>query len=87
MLPLWQIVHAVSMTIYILLILFIFYTSLLANNEATGLNGRISKLLYVTVPQHFKRVVSDVLGPTVFCKLVATYNYTVYKKNPIMQLL
>jgi hypothetical protein len=72
---------------YILVILFFSYTILLANNEAPGLNGRISRLLYVFAPKYIKRAVSDLVGPKVFSKLVAIYNYAVYKKNPIMQLL
>lgn len=84
---LWQIVHAMLIAFYILVVLFFSYTFILANNEAPGLNGRISRLLYVFAPQYIKKAASDLLGPTVFSKVATIYNYAVYKKNPIMQLL
>lgn len=72
---------------YILVVLLFLYTFVLANSNAPGLNGRISRLLYASAPQYIKRALSDLLGPTAFAKVVTIYNYTVYKRNPIMQIL
>lgn len=84
---LWQVGYTFLITVYALSFILFGYTFLLADSEGTGLNGRISRLLFVFVPQSISRLLSDSLDRKLYAELVAAYDYVLYKRNPIMQLV
>lgn len=84
---LWQIGYAAIIALYVLTILLFGYTFLLADTEGKGLNGRISRFIYIFIPNEISRILSENLGPKAYSALAANYDYVVHQKNPVMQIV
>ena len=87
MLLLSQVGYAAVITLYALAILLFGYTFLLADTEGHGFNGRISRFIYIFLPEKISRVLSEQLGPSAYSVLADNYDYVVHQKNPVMQIV
>lgn len=72
---------------YALVILLFVYTFVLADSEGKGLNGRVSRFIYTYLPEEMSRLLSQCLGPSVYARLAAIYDYVVHQRNPVMQVM
>ena len=78
---------AILIAVYLLALTIFGYTFLLADIDGSGLNGRLSRLLFVFVPKLVCRKAIDCLGPAAFNSLIAFFDHVVNKSNLIMPSL
>lgn len=77
----------VLIAVYLLALTIFGYTFLLADIDGSGLNGRLSRLLFVFAPKLVCRKAIDCLGPAAFNSLISFFDYVVNKRNLIMPSL
>eukprot|EP01031_Cornospumella_fuschlensis_P029910 gene29910-36120_t len=56
-----------------------------ADEEATGLTGKLSRIILVQIPAFWRKVIISICGKSAFSSIYSVYDYTVNKRNPIMQ--
>ena len=78
---------SILLAFYFLVLAYFGYAFLFADIEGSGLNGRLSRLLFVIVPRSMSGKASIFLGPAAFNTLIASCDYVVNKRNLIMPSL
>ena len=84
---LFKAAYSILIAIYFLVLTTFGYTFLLADVEGKGLNGRMSRLLFISMPRLISRKVSDCLGPAALNSFLASCDYVLNKRNLIMPSL
>eukprot|EP01031_Cornospumella_fuschlensis_P027059 gene27060-32695_t len=56
-----------------------------ADEEASGLTGKLSRIILVQIPAFWRKVIISICGKSAFSSIYSIYDYTVNKRNPIMQ--
>lgn len=87
MTSLGNIFYILLLIFYLLVIAVFGYTFALADVDSSGLNGKISRFLYVYTPEQLYKVLSACLGPTLFKECAKNYDYCINERNPIMQIV
>ena len=84
---LMQLGYAFMIAFYLLVIVLFTYVFTFADTEGKGMNGRISRFIYIHLPEEMSRLLSKCLGPTTYAKVAAIYDYVVRQRNPVMQIV
>ena len=79
--------YSLLLAFYFLVFTSFGYTFLLADVDGTGLNGRVSRLLFIFLPRLVSRKALDYFGPAAFDSFIASCDYVVNKRNLIMPSL
>ena len=82
-----QITYVFLLIFYSVAILIFGYALAFADTESGGLNGRVSRFIFVDTPQWISKTLASCLGPSLYRQLASTYDYAVNERNPIMQVV
>jgi hypothetical protein len=77
--------YPVIVVLYTVVVVVFLYAVVLSDTSDAGVNGRVSRFLFHTVPDRVSWALERVLGPVAFQWCSATYDYTVHQRNPVMQ--
>jgi hypothetical protein len=77
---------ALFITVYFLVLSVPIYLLFLADIEADGLHGMLSRFLVNVIPDTFTSIVRFCVGPYVFSYMERFYRWACHERNPIMQI-
>lgn len=82
-----QIVYYFLLLVYGIVFFLFGYTLFCANRDGDGINGDISRFIYIYIPNKISKIISYLLGSVLYERLANVYDYVINKPNPIMQII